>query len=169
MEEAKGCKHYARRCRILSPCCQQWYPCRLCHNEAVSDETTDCKVETMDRKAISRVRCLECQLEQEQGAECVGCKVTFARYYCPICKLWDDSEKKKIFHCEKCGMCRLGPRELFYHCDGCNVCLSKADENRHKCMNIDDEKCPVCFEQLKASTKGWQLLRCSHRIHLSCL
>jgi len=30
-----GCKHYRRGCRIISPCCNEIYTCRLCHAEAV--------------------------------------------------------------------------------------------------------------------------------------
>ena len=29
-----GCKHYLRRCKIVSPCCNEIYSCRLCHNNS---------------------------------------------------------------------------------------------------------------------------------------
>lgn len=35
-ELSKGCIHYSRRCQIFAECCQQFFPCRLCHDEEVS-------------------------------------------------------------------------------------------------------------------------------------
>ncbi|KAF4660225.1 hypothetical protein FOL47_007254 [Perkinsus chesapeaki] len=32
--EHEGCEHYKRRCKILAPCCGEWFWCRHCHNEA---------------------------------------------------------------------------------------------------------------------------------------
>ena len=28
-----NCEHYNRQCMILSPCCDKWYSCRLCHDQ----------------------------------------------------------------------------------------------------------------------------------------
>ena len=38
-----GCKHYARRCRIISPCCSETFDCRLCHDEVKLDGARDVK------------------------------------------------------------------------------------------------------------------------------
>ena len=32
-----GCEHYARNCKVFAPCCQKWYPCRVCHDEENPD------------------------------------------------------------------------------------------------------------------------------------
>ena len=55
------CMHYERGCLILAPCCNIWYACRLCHNELYQGPKGNvCTVETLDRYAISRVKCLKC-------------------------------------------------------------------------------------------------------------
>ena len=36
---------------------------------------------------------------------CKKCDVEFGRYFCEVCRLYDDVDKKQ-FHCEQCGICR---------------------------------------------------------------
>lgn len=44
------CKHYKRKCDKKAPCCQIYYPCRLCHDENYKGPKSEgCKIETMDR------------------------------------------------------------------------------------------------------------------------
>ena len=31
---APGCTHYKRNCEVLAPCCQRFFTCHLCHDEA---------------------------------------------------------------------------------------------------------------------------------------
>lgn len=46
------------------------------------------------------------------------------QYACLVCNLFDDEgDKKQIFHCDGCGICRVGGRENFFHCSNCNMCL----------------------------------------------
>ena len=62
LNENRPCAHYQRGCEILSPCCQLWYGCRLCHNEKyIGEKGPGCKIEVMDRYNVSTVRCLKCK------------------------------------------------------------------------------------------------------------
>lgn len=44
------------------------------------------------------------------------------QYTCLICNLFDDEDKDQ-YHCEGCGICRIGGRNNFFHCEVCNMCL----------------------------------------------
>ena len=37
----EGCSHYPRRCKIRGPCCDTFYSCRFCHDEACFDHEID--------------------------------------------------------------------------------------------------------------------------------
>ena len=51
-----------------------------------------------------------------------------------MCKFFDDEFlKKKIFHCDKCGICRVGGREATFHCDPCGACLGIGLLGKHEC------------------------------------
>ncbi len=39
------------------------------------------------------------------GEKCVECGILFGRYFCAVCRLYDDADKGQ-FHCDKCGLCR---------------------------------------------------------------
>merc|ERR1712125_95467 len=93
-----GCAHYRRNCKILSPCCQQWMVCRLCHNEAIDDHE-------IDRFKIATMLCMLCQTEQPIAQTCCNCNEKMAEYFCSICNLLDSTPSKEIFHCDKCGIC----------------------------------------------------------------
>jgi len=166
-----GCSHYQRKCEILAPCCQIWYGCRHCHNENYKGpKGPGCKVEMMDRRAIQRIRCLLCKTEQDVSNLCVQCQVPFARYYCEICKLFDDDPEKPIYHCDKCGICRVGVKEECYHCDTCNCDYPIHCKGSHECKeNLLDTNCPICFENLFHSTKSTTHLHCGHVMHYHCL
>lgn len=65
----------------------------------------------------------------------------FLQYFCPHCKLFDDEDKGQ-FHCDGCGLCRLGGRDNYFHCDVCNMCLPKSIQVSHRVLQItDDEWC----------------------------
>ena len=53
------------------------------------------------------------------------------QYFCYECKLFDDEDKAQ-FHCDGCGICRIGGRENFFHCVTCNMCLPTHLEGKHK-------------------------------------
>lgn len=156
---AADCKHYSRGCDMKCPTCHTFYPCRLCH-----DENEDHK---LDRFKVDTVRCRLCQRTQAPSQHCIYCRSIFGFYYCNTCHLWDNSGKD-IFHCDKCGICRLGKREDWIHCDKCNHCYSKGFT--HKCINDNTKNnCPVCNEYLFDSQKPVSILKCGHAIHSACL
>jgi len=172
MESQYECSHYLRKCDIQAPCCKIWSHCRHCHNEKYKGpKGPGCLVETMDRRALNKIRCLDCQTEQEPSPSCTNCKISFARYYCDICKFWDDKPDKEIFHCEKCGICRTGTTSIVTHCDTCGACYMNEVFAKHKCKEgIYDSDCPVCLENLFNSIKpAAPLERCGHPIHYDCL
>ncbi|CAD8177397.1 unnamed protein product [Paramecium pentaurelia] len=167
-----NCKHYKRNCDKKAPCCQIYYPCRLCHDQNYKGPKSDgCKVETMDRYNVKEIRCRTCLTEQPPSNLCNNCGIQFARYYCEICKLYEDDKKKNIFHCEQCKMCRLGKREEFFHCEKCDVCLSISIKPQHNCIEkAFEQNCAVCMDYLKNSTQLiQQFTNCPHFIHVKCL
>ena len=170
--EANGCSHYPRKCKILAPCCKIWYPCRLCHNDQYKGpKAGGCQIEVMDRRAVSKIKCLICEEEQEASNKCQKCGVEFACYYCPICKLWDDTPDKQIYHCEKCGICRIGDINTNFHCDNCSADFPSTGKDSHKCTKQNMvTNCPICFEDLFSSREpAIPLNKCGHFIHAHCL
>lgn len=167
-----GCEHYKRRCEILSPCCKKFFTCRFCHDEHTQSppppgEKKDCQVLYLDRKAISTIRCKICKLEQTPSETCKACNIRFANYFCKICRLYDDGES--VYHCEECGVCRVGSRESTIHCSECKSCFYK-QEKTHKCYpNALDDNCPICLQHFAYARESFTQLRCSHWLHISCL
>ena len=158
IEEVRECDHYKRKCLIVANCCQNIYACRLCH-----DEIEDHKINRYETKYIV---CKECNKKQEVSNKCENCGVIFGEYYCKLCRLWDTSEIKK-YHCEKCGICRVGMEEEYEHCDECGFCVVKTE---HKCIkNKCKSDCPVCLENLFHSRKQIVQMKCGHPIHGDCL
>ncbi|CAD8172407.1 unnamed protein product [Paramecium octaurelia] len=167
-----NCKHYQRNCDKKAPCCQIYYPCRLCHDQNYKGPKSEgCKVETMDRYNVKEIRCRKCLTEQAPSNQCTNCGIQFARYYCEICILYQDDQKKNQFHCEKCNMCRLGKKEEYFHCEICDVCLSLSIKSTHFCtQKAFEQNCAVCQDYLKNSTQlVQQLTNCAHFMHVKCL
>ncbi|KAK4536159.1 hypothetical protein CDCA_CDCA07G2184 [Cyanidium caldarium] len=158
-----GCQHYARTCRLLAPCCKQYFTCRLCHDEA--------RDHVMDRYAVERILCMQCLTEQAPAESCVQCGGRFARYACLVCKLYDDAPDRHIYHCGYCNVCRVGQGLGidFIHCMRCNACMSTKYAKNHRCIERRMESdCPVCGEYLFTSTTPVKFLRCGHLMHASC-
>ena len=137
-KEDFGCKHYLRKCQLQCPdpiCEGKFYTCRLCHDEIWFDNCFDPKKNhKLDRHKVTHVKCLRCKHEQPKGKTCIKCKKDFSLYYCSICSLYDDKfQEKEIFHCDKCGICRVGGRDKTYHCDTCGCCLQLQMKGNHKC------------------------------------
>eukprot|EP01127_Copromyxa_protea_P012062 TRINITY_DN3103_c0_g1_i2.p1 TRINITY_DN3103_c0_g1~~TRINITY_DN3103_c0_g1_i2.p1 ORF type:complete len:265 (-),score=44.54 TRINITY_DN3103_c0_g1_i2:28-822(-) len=110
--------------------------------------------------------CFYCGEIQPIAQNCTNteCGKKLAHYFCGVCKFFDDDEKKYIWHCDKCGLCRVGAREMV-HCDLCNMCLHP-DHTMHQTY---DGNCPICNESLFHSTTT--VMRpgpCLHPIHTSC-
>lgn len=172
LNKINSCKHYKRNCKIVSPCCNKVYFCRFCHDDDEYEDVSIDKLDNahkLDRFTIKEVVCCGCDTRQPVSNTCNNCNITFADYYCEICNLFDNTDKKQ-FHCRKCGICRVN-KDITYHCDGCNTCLIKTDgaDNKHKCTSMKDKDCPVCLEDLFTSTKEVTSIQCGHRIHKGCL
>jgi len=159
LDEIYGCEHYMRRCKIVSPCCNKVYMCRLCHDE---NET-----HKINRYDIEKIICTYCNFNQSPKQYCENCNKCLGLYFCSICNLFDDVDKKQ-YHCDKCGLCRIGS-DVNYHCDKCNMCLSKKLLDNHVCINQIDNTCPICLEKLHDSVNPVSILKCGHYIHTSCL
>ena len=59
---------------------------------------------------------------------CEDCGIVFGKYACLQCRIFDnlsdgsDLKKEGVFHCDLCGICRVGKRSDFVHCSVCNCC-----------------------------------------------
>uniref|UniRef100_A0AAQ4QC07 Ring finger and CHY zinc finger domain containing 1 n=1 Tax=Gasterosteus aculeatus aculeatus TaxID=481459 RepID=A0AAQ4QC07_GASAC len=156
MASPAGCEHYERSCLLKAPCCGKLYVCRLCHDAKENHE--------MDRFKVTEVQCSECQTVQQAQQTCQQCHAQFGEYYCDICHLFD--KDKKQYHCQPCGICRIGPREEYFHCVKCNLCLTEALRGNHKCVeNVSRQNCPVCMEDIHTSRIGAHVLPCGHLLH----
>lgn len=158
-----GCEHYKRNCKLLAACCNKLYTCRYCHDDNTGH--------VMDRKATTMMMCVKCLIIQPIGPTCstVSCNnLSMARYYCRICKLFDD--ERKIYHCPYCNLCRVG-KGLgmdYFHCMNCNACMSKSLKVhicREKCL---EDNCPICHEYIFTSSNPVKALACGHVMHSSC-
>uniref|UniRef100_A0A7N0UP06 Uncharacterized protein n=1 Tax=Kalanchoe fedtschenkoi TaxID=63787 RepID=A0A7N0UP06_KALFE len=142
-----GCKHYKRRCKIRAPCCNEIYGCRHCHNEAANSLPNPADHHDIVRHDVKQVVCLVCDTEQLAGQICTNCGVNMGEYFCNICKFYDDDIGKQQFHCDDCGICRVGGRENFFHCKKCGSCYSIALRDNHMCVeNSMRHHCPICYE-----------------------
>eukprot|EP00210_Caulerpa_lentillifera_P001744 g1674.t1 len=166
-----GCQHYRRKCKLVAPCCGEVFWCRHCHNEAKHDNP-ECESERhlLDRKSVSEIECAICNTRQPISNYCISCGIQFGQYYCPECRFFDDDTSKEHFHCEKCGICRVGGRNNFFHCDTCNCCYHNDLQDHHVCVpNSTHSNCPVCQEFLFHSIRELSVLKCGHPIHSDCL
>ena len=69
--------------------------------------------------------CALCDKRQPVSQQCQQCQVTFGVYTCMECVFFDDNTEKKQFHCDDCGICRVGGREKYFHCKTCGCCYDK--------------------------------------------
>lgn len=158
-----GCNHYKRNCKLVAACCNRLYTCRLCHD--------DVNNHSMDRKATTDMMCMKCLRIQPIGPTCSTStcnNLNMAKYYCKICKLFDD--EREIYHCPYCNLCRVG-KGLgidYFHCMNCNACMSKSlsvHPCREKCF---EDNCPICHEFLFTSSSPVKALSCGHLMHSTC-
>lgn len=160
-----GCKHYQRNCKIECPTCLKWFTCRFCHDEQIKDHK-------LIRNEIKHILCMNCTTPQEPTEhECIECEKELSNYICFKCKLYDNDYKKDIYHCDKCGICRLGLGlgKDYFHCDECNICLSIDLKQNHKCLNNTTHcDCPICNEYLFTSVSKVVFMKCGHLIHENC-
>ncbi|XP_022150599.1 zinc finger protein BRUTUS-like isoform X2 [Momordica charantia] len=158
-----GCEHYKRNCKLLATCCGKLFTCSFCH-----DKVSDHK---MDRKASTEMMCMRCLKFQPIGSVCTtpSCGgLSMAKYYCSICKLFDD--EREVYHCPFCNICRLGKGlgTDFFHCMTCNCCLAMKLVD-HKCQERSLETdCPICCDFLFTSSESVRALPCGHFMHSAC-
>ncbi|KAL9992912.1 putative transcription factor C2H2 family [Helianthus debilis subsp. tardiflorus] len=164
-----GCKHYRRRCMIRAPCCNEIYDCRHCHNEAASMSKRVYDRHELNRFDVEQVICSVCDTEQPVHRTCTNCGVKMGEYLCEICKFYDDDIDKGLFHCDDCGICRVGGRENFFHCNKCGSCYSIGLLDNHSCVeNSMHNHCPICYEYLFDSMKDTAVMKCGHTMHREC-
>lgn len=165
----EGCWHYRRKCRIVAPCCGEVFWCRHCHNERKN--CGGLGSHEIDRTRIREVICQRCFRPQSPGRKCAHCDQIFGAYFCADCNFWDDDGvQKQVFHCQRCGICRVGGRENYFHCDTCGSCYPNEIRNSHTCVeNAMHQNCPVCLQDLFQSTIQVTILQCGHTIHQDCL
>lgn len=113
-----GCEHYRRNVKLQCSTCSRWYTCRFCH-DTVEDHN-------LIRQDTKNMLCMFCGTAQKASDVCVSCGASAARYYCNICKLWNDDPDKPVYHCADCGICRIGRGigKDFFHCKVGQLCLS---------------------------------------------
>ncbi|OTA57862.1 zf-CHY-domain-containing protein [Hypoxylon sp. EC38] len=159
-----GCEHYRRNVKLQCSTCNRWYTCRFCHDK-VEDHN-------LIRKDTKNMLCMFCGTAQRAGDVCVTCGASAARYYCNICKLWNDDPDKPVYHCNDCGICRIGRGigKDFFHCKTCCACIAIGQETDHKCIERStDCDCPICGDYMFTSPKAVCFMKCGHSIHRQCL
>jgi RING finger and CHY zinc finger domain-containing protein 1 len=137
---------------VLAPCCDHWICCESCHGD-----------HTLDKIHISLMMCQHCKTEQPLGYTCANCGLLLASYHCTICNHLD---YRNVFHCELCGVCRLGRKDDYSHCDTCNICVTK--NATHCCFEFNSGECPCCNESIPQSRTEVISLPCGHVIHKAC-
>jgi Zinc-ribbon/CHY zinc finger/Ring finger domain len=158
-----GCLHYLRNVKLQCATCERWYTCRLCHDESENH--------TLPRRETKYMLCMLCSTPQRVSQICKTCNQQAACYYCSICKLWNNDPRKSVYHCDDCGICRLGEGlgKDFFHCKTCAACMSIQAETTHKCIEKSTKcDCPICGEYMFTSNKPVAFMRCGHSIHESC-
>ena len=157
-----GCQHYKADVKMQCVTCSKFYTCRFCHDEAEDH--------AFPRRETRFMLCMLCQTPQSVGDTCKNCYQT-AAYYCGICKLFNSDPEKSIYHCDDCGICRLGQGlgKDFFHCKTCVACMSISAEKTHKCVQGSTQSdCPVCKVFLFTSVMPVAFMKCGHAIHSSC-
>jgi hypothetical protein len=162
-EPVLGCAHYKRNVKLQCNECERWYTCRICHDEAENH--------VLPRRETRHMLCMLCNTPQPVAQSCRMCAQQAAFYYCGVCKLWNNDPQKSVYHCDDCGICRLGEGlgKDFFHCKKCVACMSIQVEESHRCIE-DSTKCdcPICGEYMFTSSNSVVFMRCGHSIHETC-
>jgi hypothetical protein len=159
------CTHYTRGCLVECDKCLKFVECRLCHEE-------------LDRFSIQSVKCKKCKLVQTPKKICENseCNNVFGEYFCSVCNLFDlNINSPPKYHCELCGICRIGTRENTFHCEKCNQCWNIGLRNTHKCFESTVKECCICKDRMDNTlfcdpTEEEVLnMRCGHMFHRGCV
>lgn len=162
-----GCAHYKRNVKVQCFDCKRWYTCRYCHDASPTLPFPH----NLRRPKTENMLCMLCKTPQPAAEVCINCGEYAAWYYCPKCKLWDNDANKRIYHCDDCGICRVGEGlgRDFAHCRRCNVCISIQTAASHPCIERATEgDCPLCLIRLFESQKSVVSLPCGHYMHGDC-
>ena len=153
------CTHYPnKKCdTFFFSCCSKKYECVRCHKE---NEDHPFKLES--------IQCKECKTNQSCHHQCIKCNTQFSTSYCEKCGLFSNEEH--IYHCDKCGICRVGKEEELIHCDKCDMCFLKSI---HVCKENEKIKkncrCCFCNEDIYGSMDAiYKLSNCNHYSHIKC-
>tara|TARA_B100001250_G_scaffold412219_1_gene442849 strand:- start:778 stop:1656 length:879 start_codon:yes stop_codon:yes gene_type:complete len=158
----KECKHYTNNCELYCEICEDFFSCRLCHNEIITSHE-------FDRYNVKKIKCKICNVIQDVSNKCVNCEIQFGVYYCNICNLYENINTE-IYHCNECNICRKGKKKEYRHCKNCNGCIGISNFDNHKCINNSvNSNCPICMDSIFYSTEQITSLKCGHYIHLDCL
>jgi len=180
-------------CRL---CCEE---IRETHLHGYNDHHDNSTLPQLDRYAVKEVLCMKCGSLQPASQSCVNSECDsyntntihssssssssnsnssssrsqkpFAKYYCSICHLYDDSDKHPIYHCPYCNVCRKGHGLGidFRHCMRCNACISIDEYAQHVCIPQRlQANCPICHDSMFQSTEPLRGMKCGHVMHLSC-
>ena len=163
-----NCEHYERNCWMICPTCNEKYNCRLCHNDIWELKKDG---HTLPRRDVREVVCKKCEMRQGVSNKCINCEEIFGKYYCDICHFWENRQKD-IFHCDSCGICRIGRREEYVHCDICNACFPVESMEKHGDIcrrNLFENDCAICMEEMGDSVKSGTVMRCGHIFHVDCI
>ena len=109
-----------------------------------------CIVAVCQLDAELQVVCAQCSSRQPTSNLCTTCGIEFGtetlrllltrffrfesyagKYFCSICNFWDDRLERNYYHCDGCGMCRVGGREKYASC----CAPSPAALPTHRCAN----------------------------------
>jgi len=105
----------------------------------------------------------------DEGDPAEGCGVAFGAYGCLKCNLFDDNTTKRQFHCDDCGICRVGGRSAFWHCGPCGACFGLRGRDDHRCVaDATRRACPICLEELFEYVGRLAVLPCGHVMHHAC-
>ena len=162
-----GCMHYLRNVKVQCFDCHRWFTCRHCHDQARDLPFPH----SLRRKLIRNMLCMICQTPQPAAEVCCNCGEWAANYFCEKCKLFDNDPNKSIYHCDDCGICRVGEGlgKDYVHCRRCNVCISIATSASHPCVERATEgNCPLCLVLLFESRTPVVSLPCGHYMHGEC-
>ena len=155
----------------------RWHACVLSHAAHFIPISVQVQTfiiaDSMGRYGVKRVRCKECAHEQDVSNMCENCGITFAEYFCQACKLYATASAQGIFHCDKCGICRVGQGLgiSHFHCDTCSACYTLESKPTHKCIERAlDSDCPVCMQYLFTSSEALFVgPQCGHALHPACM
>ncbi len=162
---SRSCQHYRRRCLLVCPDCPDGFDvhwCRHCHDADNEKETDPNKFHRLDRSRVSSIVCGECGERQPVSAFCSNaqCGTTFGEYTCTKCPFFDDRSERKYFHCDECGICRVGGRDNFFHCPTCDGWyawhLVPPPPSRLPCLSLAPRaRSPALRRVWRITTRAW--------------